>query len=241
MNVHSYRFAEEEMKESVQNRRIGLLIPSSNTVMEVDFYRNLPPQASVHTARMYMEETTVEGESRMLDEFALPAARDLATVQPHVVVFGCTSAGALRGNTYDEWLCHEIEKITGALTISVIRSVRNAITTFGAKRLAVLTPYVEALNRRVRASLEEGGLEVVSIQGMGISINHDIAEVSPRDIVEFAKKGLKSVEAELIFISCTNFRAMEALPELREIFSVPILSSNQVALEAAVNAISRRS
>jgi len=206
--------------------------------MEVDFYRNLPPQATVHTARMYMEETTVEGESRMLDEFALPAARDLATVRPHVVVFGCTSAGALRGNAYDERLCNEIAGITGAPTLSVIGSVRNAISASGARRIAVLTPYIEALNRRIRASLEGGGLEVVSIQGMDISVNRDIAEVSPEAIVEFSKERLKRVEVDLIFISCTNFRALEALPELRRIFPLPILSSNQVALEAVVSAIS---
>ena len=77
------------------------MIPSSNTMMEVDFARDVPPGISVHTARMFMEDTTPAGENRMLDEFALPAARDLGTARPDVVVFGCTSAGALRGNDYD--------------------------------------------------------------------------------------------------------------------------------------------
>ena len=227
------------MKESGEKRRVGLLVPSSNTVMEVDFYTNLPPSATLHTARMFMEEASVEGESRMLDEFALPAARDLATVRPHVVVFGCTSAGALRGSAYDERLCKEIESITGARTISVMKSVRNAITAAGARRIAVITPYIEALNERIRASLEEDGLEVVSIKGMGISINRDIAGVSPGAIEEFAKEELQSADADLMFVSCTAFRAMETLPGLRRIFPIPILGSNQVALEAAIAAIFR--
>ena len=46
----------------------------------------------------------------MLDEFALPAARDLGTARPDVVVFGCTSAGALRGNDYDAQLCERISE-----------------------------------------------------------------------------------------------------------------------------------
>lgn len=70
-------------------RRVGLMIPSSNTMMEADFTRGLPDGMTLHTARMYMRDTTRQGEERMLDEFALPAARDLGTVSPDVVVFGC--------------------------------------------------------------------------------------------------------------------------------------------------------
>jgi len=62
-------------------RRVGLMIPSVNTVMEPDFYRNVPAGWTVHTARMYLESTDGVGESRMLDERTLPAARDLATAR----------------------------------------------------------------------------------------------------------------------------------------------------------------
>jgi len=91
--------------------RVGLLVPSSNTVMEPDFWRALPPGATLHTGRMYLEETTPEAEGRMLDEHVLPAARDLATARPDLIVFGCTSAGALRGNQYDADLCRRISEI----------------------------------------------------------------------------------------------------------------------------------
>src|SRR6266566_3980698 len=76
--------------------RVGLMIPSSNTMMEVDFARDLPPGTALHPAWMFMEDTTPAGENRMLDEFTLPAARDLGTARPDVVVFGCTIAGRLR-------------------------------------------------------------------------------------------------------------------------------------------------
>ena len=44
--------------------RVGLLVPSSNTVMETDFHRRLPAERfTVHTGRMFLEETTPEAES----------------------------------------------------------------------------------------------------------------------------------------------------------------------------------
>jgi len=67
--------------------RVGLIVPSSNTVAEVDFYRRLPPDSTVHTARMYLEETTPEGESAMLDEHLPTAVGDVTTARPDVVLF----------------------------------------------------------------------------------------------------------------------------------------------------------
>ena len=65
-------------KNANLTKRVGLLIPSSNTVMEVDFYRHLPDSVTVHTGRMYMESTTVQGEGEMLDVYAIQTAEVLA-------------------------------------------------------------------------------------------------------------------------------------------------------------------
>ena len=46
----------------------------------------------------------------MLDEHLPTTAADLATARPDVVVFACTSAGALRGNAYEADL---IERLGG--------------------------------------------------------------------------------------------------------------------------------
>lgn len=220
-------------------KRIGLLIPSSNTVMEVDFYCHLPDSVTVHTGRMYMEATTVEGEEEMLDVHAIPAARVLATAKPDVVVFGCTSAGALRGNEYDADLCRRISEATGSPTVSVIDSARRGLKATHAKAVAVLTPYVEELNKRIKASVEADGMEVVAIHGMGISVNFDLARVEPAEIVEFARRKLGTKPpADALFVSCTNYRAFSALPMLRELYDIPVITSNQAALQAACRALS---
>lgn len=213
--------------------RVGLLIPSSNTVMEVDFYRCLPPAATVHTGRMYMEATTVEGEEAMLDQYTLPAARDVATAKPDLVVFGCTSAGALRGNAYDAELCRRISDVTGKPTVSVIESVRSRLAALEARRIAVLTPYIEELNVRIKASVEDDGIEVASIHGMGISVNFNLALVAPREILAFAREKLgPRPQVDALFISCTNYQAVATLPQLRQAYDLPVVTSNQAALEA---------
>jgi len=219
-------------------RRIGLMIPSSNTMMEVDFVRDVPAGNSVHTARMFMADTTPEGEIRMLDEFALPAARDLGTAHPDLVVFGCTSAGALRGNDYDTGLCQRISDLTGAPTVSTIRSVREAIEASGASRIGVMTPYVDELNEKIKESIEADGVEVVRIAGLGMTENFEIARVTHEDIMDFAVRALGDLAADgsidLVFASCTNFGAMAARAAIAKRLRLPVVTSNQAVLAAAI-------
>jgi len=220
--------------------RVGLLIPSSNTVMEVDFYRNLPADTSVHTGRMYMVETTAAGEDRMLREFTMPAAEAVGTANPHVTVFGCTSAGALYGDEYDRDLCARIGAVTSSVPISVIQSVNRALRDTGARRVAVITPYVDELNVRIQASIEAEGFEVACLHGMGITTNFDIAEVTPEQIRAFVTDKLGGrVPADALFLSCTNFNAISALPLLKEVYDVPMVTSNLAALIAVRRELER--
>jgi maleate isomerase len=220
--------------------RIGLIVPSSNTVMEPDFYRNIPSQWSLHTARMFLEDVTAETEARMLDEFTMPAARDLATVHPDVIVFGCTSAGALRGNQYEDQLISRISQVARAPAVSVNRSVRETLKGMGAARLVVVTPYLDELNARIQASLENDGFEVMRMQGLGIIANTDIARVPTQEIIELAQKTVGSLHPDALFVSCTNFPAVSALPQLRSIFDFPVISSNQAVLDRTVEVVKQR-
>ena len=217
--------------------RVGLMIPSSNTAMETDFVRGLPGGWTLHTARMFMEDTTPAGENRMLDEFALPAARDLGTCHPDVVVFGCTSAGALRGNAFDVELCGNIAELTRVPTVSTIVSVRKAIGDAGAKRVGIATPYVAELNEKIAASVEADGVEVVRIEGLGMTENFEIARVHPDRIVEFVTGAFKGLDIDLVFVSCTNFRAIEAIPGISAALGLPVVTSNQAVLNATIEFI----
>ncbi len=217
--------------------RVGLIVPSSNTVMEVDFYRALPPETTLHTARMYLKDTTVRGEEQMLDVHLPRAAEDIATAKPNVVVFGCTSAGALRGNSYEVELCRWLSQVTGAPVVSVISSVRRLLGELGAKRIAVVTPYVDELNERIERSLVDDGFEVAKIVGLGIADNFAIAEVPPVEIVQFANKSLAGTRADAVFISCTNFRGMAARTRLQQELGLPVVTSNHATLVAVARVL----
>ena len=219
---------------------VGLLIPSSNTTMETDFHRGLPEEMEIATGRMFLETTTKESEIRMMEESAPGAFKMIATVKPHVTVFGCTSAGALYGQAYDRSIMKQIEEATGTEAVSILSALSEEFARLGARRLVVLTPYIEELNAPIRASLEEDGCEVLSIDGMGLVENTRIGAVRPEEILAFAEEKIgpeRRKRADCLFFSCTNLPAIRALPLLREHFGgLPIMTSNL----AAINAVRRR-
>src|SRR5262245_34140441 len=130
----------------MKNRRkkIALLVPSSNTVMENDLHSALPKDRyTVHTDRMYLVETTREAEQLMLDKYAGPAASDVGTTNPDLIVFGCTSAGSLFGLDYDAEFCETLGKVAGCPALGVINAASRALSKARARKVAVITPYNE--------------------------------------------------------------------------------------------------
>lgn len=211
--------------------RIGLLVPSGNTVMEPDLYRRLPEFLSLHTARMFLRDSTPRSEAAMLDSQLLSAAKTLATARPSLILFGCTSASALRGANYERSLCSTITKESGAPALSILACVKRAIERRGARRVGVITPYIPSLDTKIRDSLESSGIEVQRVVGLGIRDIHQIALISPQEIAKMAIEAFQATSIDLIFASCTNFRALEAIPQVENRLGVPAISSNSAALE----------
>lgn len=205
--------------------RIGLLIPASNTTMERDLHTYFADRAAVHTDRMFLGAVTRAAEERMLDEEVVPAARRIATVQPDVVVFGCTSAGAIRGIAADARLREEIAAVAGAPVVGVTPSISAELA--GTERVAVLTPYVPDLTEAVAASLRASGLTVTATRSLGLEDNLDIGDLTPPEICA-AAADLDAAGAEVLFCSCTNLRAMESIAELERMTGLRVRSSNEV-------------
>jgi maleate isomerase len=217
--------------------RVGLIVPSSNTVMEPDMHRHLGNTCAVSTSRTLLRQATTEDETRMVREELPRSIQLIATTEPHVTVFGCTSAGALGGVDHDLEIGRNIERGTGGKGVTVVRSVLGQFEKLRVRRLAVFTPYVEELTESVTGCFRESGYELVKVAGMGIVENRDIGEVTPSAIEEFVSGHMDGTTPDCIFLSCTNWQAIDAIEPLRKRFGVPVISSNQATIEAVREAV----
>ena len=223
-----------------QPLRVGLIVPSSNTVMEGDFHRHLGQDCIISTTRIFLEDVTREAETRMLEEDLTNAVELLRTTEPEVVVFGCTSAGALGTLAHDDGIGATIGKGVNAQTVTVLRAAITQLRNVGARKLAVFTPYIEDLTNGVVSSLVEAGFTTLKAAGMGIRANLEIARVAPEQILSFVESKIEGCAPDCVFLSCTNWRAIEAIEPLQRRLGIPVVSSNQAAIETVRQAAANR-
>jgi maleate isomerase len=215
-----------------QQFRVGLMVPSSNTVMEPDFHRQLKDTCIISTDRMYLVDVTAAAEEVMLAEELPRSARALTSTDPQVLVFGCTSAGSLGGLRHDRDIARRVSQQTGVDTVTVLGAVLSQLELRAPSRVAVFTPYNDDLNGSVARCITEAGYEIVKTAGMGIVANREIGNVSPASIVKFVTSQMTGVKADAVFLSCTNWQAVDAMTEVEELLGVPIVTSNHATIEA---------
>lgn len=212
--------------------RTGLIIPSSNTVMEPDFHRELGARSAIGTARIFLEQVTREAEESMIEDDLPRALRLIKTTDPHVIVFGCTSAGSLGGLDGDSAIARRIEQLTGVPALTVVGCVVQQLRMIEPRKVAVFTPYEEELTRTVAQCVVDAGYRLAKTAGMGIRANRDIGRVTPAEIVEFVTAQIGGADADCIFLSCTNWQAVDAIAAVKARFGVPVISSNQATIDA---------
>lgn len=208
--------------------RLGLIVPSSNTTNEPEFYRRLPDGVSLHAARMHLRETNAEALAAMADEIDR-CADLLSTADVDAVAYGCTTGSLVEGPGYDEEIESRIAERVGVPAVATAASVKRAFDALGIESVAVTTPYVDDLNRRESEFLEAAGYEVLEIEGLGIEPNTEIGAQTPETAYRRAK-AVDRDEADGVFVSCTNYRTFEVIPALERDLGKPVVTSNQATL-----------
>ena len=221
-------------KNAIPSHRAGLLIPSSYTVLEKELMSNAPGGWSFHSARMFLEDSSILSLARMLDEFANIAARDLASMEPDLVVFSSMSAAALRGNEAEDALIRNLESILHVPVISPMKATRQMLKSMELDHLVVITPYVNGINQQIKACFENDGFRVMRIEGFNLTRCRDMAELSPEHIMQIARMIAKDTQPEALVICGSNVPLLNQLKSKQASMPCLVVTTNKVILEEIV-------
>jgi maleate isomerase len=208
--------------------KIGyILIATEQTVAE-DVFRLTPPGVGVHFTRAYIPDSiTVETLGNMASGLADAAALILPDGSLDVICYACTSGSIVIG---EERVFEELSRgAPKAKTTSLVTGVVRALRAFEARRIVVVTPYLDEINELQAAYLEASGFDVLDLQGLNIELDSDIVRVAPNFIAEFAA-GLDRPDAEAVFISCGALRALDIVDRLERELGKPVVVSNQAMI-----------
>lgn len=225
--------------------RIGLLIAASNTTMEPEFNRVAPPGVSVHAARVRVGGISLDG-ARMARQDIGRAVEELVMVGPAAFGYACTIANFASGSEDDLAQGREISEKTGVPAVTAGTAVIEAVHALGARRIAVATPYPDDADATAKQLFEACGIEVVAIGGTsalsGARKPHNPLSAMPVSQVglqppEFAYRLARSVYVkgvDAVAILGANLRTQEAIPVLEADLGVPVVTSTQATIWAAL-------
>ncbi|MBI4505174.1 MAG: aspartate/glutamate racemase family protein [Chloroflexi bacterium] len=214
--------------------KIGLLVPSTNTVMEGDFHRLAPEGLSVHTGRVRLADPNVSPES--LAEMATwidAAAHDVATCGVEVIVYGCTSGSFFRGVAWDEEVSTRVRRQTGRPFVTTSSAMGEALRRLKIRRVAVATPYPDEINRRLERYLVEADFEVTGLRTLGDPNTLRRPSLPPFVFYQLAREVGRG-DCDGVFISCTNVRAIDIIERLEQDLGKPVVTANQASFWAAL-------
>jgi len=206
---------------------MGLIVLQTDETLEPEFAayfndRTYPIYVTRIPSGAHVTTDTLAGM-----ETALPqAAALLPKARPYKVVgYGCTSASSVIGSKRVEELVQQtcdVQTVTNPL-----RAAAAYADHLGVSKLGLLSPYIEEVNEPLRRGFADNGLSTDVFGTFGQSDEAKVVRISSASVVEAAVKLGSDPSVEALFLSCTNLRTFEALPQIEARISKPVLSSNQ--------------
>lgn len=212
----------------MQQKRIALLIPHTDTVLEADLQRELGGRWIIHTTRLWLDSVGEEAEKRMVDIALHDGIRTLEGITSFDhAIFGCTSASVVYGRTGMDHIERLLSDRFRCPGISAFGAAMGEISAHGASSIALLTPYTAEVNCFMEHSIKQFGVKTIYANGLNLSKDTEIAQIQPESILSFAINCRDRLsKAELLFLSCTNLRALEIREELENLLGIPVVTSN---------------
>jgi maleate isomerase len=219
-------------------RRIGVLAPPGNVAMERELPRYLPAGIVTSHNRLSRPTPDITKESLTAMIASLEqASRDLAMAwpTPEVIVFGCTSGSFVGGPGREDEHAEKITHYTGIPAYTTSGAVIMALKALDARKVFLVTPYIDDVNAHEIAFLEHRDCKVVACETFNCLDTRDIAKISSEQVTKLVRAHAAVARgSDAVFISCTNLLTMDQIDLLERELGVPVLSSNQCSLWIAL-------
>jgi maleate isomerase len=208
--------------------RIGLIIPSSNRMVEQEMVHYFPPGAHAHVMRLRMT-----GRHHVELEALLPrieeATATLTDARCEVIAFHCTATSMEEGMAGEERVLAAMARGGAPRATTTAIAIRRAFDALGARRIGVVTPYDAAKTADEAAFLRAAGYDVLDAVGFALA-GSDAFCAAPAQFWRDRVLEIARPDAQAYLISCANIAAFAIIDALEQELDRPVVTSNQAVL-----------
>ncbi len=216
--------------------RIGQIVPSSNVTMETEIPALLrareaimPERFTFHSSRMRMKHVTKEELAKM-DRDSDRCALELSDARVDVMGYACLVAIMSMGHGYHRESGERLHNVTvgngaAAPVVTSAGALVDGIKAIGAKRVAVVTPYMKPLTEMVVAYIRNEGIDVGDYRALEISDNLAVAAHDPSNLPAIVA-GMKTDNVDAIVLSaCVQMPSLPAISVVESQARRPVISA----------------
>ena len=222
------------------NPKVGLIALSTDQTIEKDFKNicsNLPVDIFIN--RIHNKNPlTKENLLKMGEDLASVTKKILPDEKLNTIAYGCTSGTIAIGedNVKEKILSAK----PGSYVTTPVTSAIKAFKLMNIKKIALFTPYPDAVNKTILDYFTKKNIEVLSFASLNLNLDSEFANVDPNYILEIASK-LETKNVDALFISCTALPVLNIIDRLEQKIQKPVLSSNQTLIWDTIRSVGYKS
>ena len=209
-------------------KRLGLIVLQTDETLEYEARQLLAGRDTALLHARIPNGTEITPESLAAMEAELPRTAALLPSPLDAIGYGCTSGATVIGPEAVEDCVQTVHP--GVPVTNPISAIIAALDAFGARRIAMVTPYVAEVTAPMRALLAECGVEVVSEVSFLEPDDRKVARIDPASTCAAVIEAGKAAGVEAVFVSCTNLQTFEIIEHAEHVLDLPMVSSNQALL-----------
>ena len=222
-------------------RRLGLIVPGTDEVSEVDYHHYLPKGVVFYTARLHQHTSskmgTTENYNNLIDSLA-PACQSVALANPELLIFSCTSGSFFNGYGWDLEVAKRMQAAAEIPALTTSTAACEALRAVGAGKIFMVSPYPPHVNSMEIRFFKDNGLHIVDHFTFDLVKSTEVGSVTPERIRESVLERRADIAAcDVLFISCTGLRAIDLVEALEAALDMPVVTSNSATLWAALHRI----
>jgi maleate isomerase len=226
----------EALRHSLDNMRLGIIVPSSNTAVEPLVFSLLhslnDPSITVHFSRFSVTSLSLTSEAVSQFQFPpiLAAARLLADARVDIIGWNGTSGGWL-GFENDERLCEAIQKETGIRATTSVLALNKILQLADVRKLGLVTPYTDDIQNAICENYKRIGvlIDKACERHLGLTDNARIAEIDER-VLDDAVVAVAGEDINAITTFCTNLKAAQRVNYWETTIQIPVFDTVTVVV-----------
>jgi len=222
------------------NPKVGLIALSTDQTIEGDFNnicKNLPLDIFIN--RIHNQNPlTKENLLKMQNDLESVTNKILPDEKVNTIAYGCTSGTiAIGENNVKEKI---LSAKPGCYVTTPVTSAMKAFQKMNIKKIALFTPYPDAVNKTILDYFTKKNIEVLSFASLNLNLDSEFANVDPNYILEISSK-LETKNVDALFISCTALPVLNIIDQLEQKIQKPVLSSNQTLIWDTIRSVGYKS